>query len=79
VRKQNINPTSPASMTVEAGCLTWGVKVITKYHGWVLTEVHTGSLRRVKMKSLAHYTYGGHKIIKKLKSWCKVASLVRVT
>ena len=42
-------------LTVELGCLLWGVKVIIppKLREWVLAELHTAHPGIVKMKSLA--------------------------
>ena len=42
-------------LTIECGCLMWGIKVIVPYklQGRVLEELHTGHIGIVKMKSLA--------------------------
>ena len=47
-------------ITVEAGCLMWGIKVIVpvKLQRWVIKELHTGPPGIGKMKSLARIHVG---------------------
>ena len=42
-------------MTIEAGCLLWGMRVVlpSKYRDWILQELHSGHVGMVCMKALA--------------------------